>query len=209
MWTPCAAFLLPAGVRGGSDVPRLRRGCGRGIGPIGQLEAVVGARARVRVQNVAVAEAERGVSEGESQRVTPQDILSRRNEQAVVVPVAGPAEFLAAMECSAKQLVVVKFYAPWCKSCAEIEPKFRRYAHEYPEFLFCEVDLQENKDMCRRVGVSALPFFQFYDGGAGKCESFSAGPKRFNDLVVAKLQEYSTGKCDLANHPEEAPVSSH
>lgn len=43
------------------------------------------------------------------------------------------SSFLAATSArpDSDELVVIKFYAPWCRACRGLEPKYRRLAMEY------------------------------------------------------------------------------
>eukprot|EP00186_Timspurckia_oligopyrenoides_P005172 CAMPEP_0182447014 /NCGR_PEP_ID=MMETSP1172-20130603/10244_1 /TAXON_ID=708627 /ORGANISM="Timspurckia oligopyrenoides, Strain CCMP3278" /LENGTH=134 /DNA_ID=CAMNT_0024643259 /DNA_START=258 /DNA_END=659 /DNA_ORIENTATION=+ len=120
------------------------------------------------------------------------DIWERRDlELEPVVRLIGFGDYLAALECSSEHLVVMKFFAPWCRSCKAIDPTYRRLAREFKSVLFCDIDFSENKELARRLGISSLPAFQFYDGTKGRIEDFSAGPKRI-DMLREKLELHTT-----------------
>ncbi|CAM9282153.1 unnamed protein product, partial [Heterosigma akashiwo] len=53
-------------------------------------------------------------------------------------------EYLDVLTQSKNQLVVMKFYAPWCRSCKALDVKFRKWARgEYAardvRFFECDV----------------------------------------------------------------------
>ncbi|KAJ8599567.1 hypothetical protein CTAYLR_004655 [Chrysophaeum taylorii] len=129
---------------------------------------------------------------------------------SAVVAVQSDADFLAAMEASNEALVVVKYYASWCRACKTIEPRFKRLAVEFHDVAgFYEVEFSANKDLCRRLGIKKLPCVQFYRGAEGCLDTVMAGPSKFADVRA---------KCEtlLGIHPDpdiEVPeftdVSAH
>lgn len=63
----------------------------------------------------------------------------------VVVPITSFDEYMDMLTASAERVAVLKFFAPWCRSCRAIAPKVARLAHEFPEILFYEIDYEANK----------------------------------------------------------------
>ena len=62
-----------------------------------------------------------------------------------VMSLDGPAAYADALAANAADnLVAVKFYAPWCRACKALGPKFSRIAKEYGEaghaVVFAEMD---------------------------------------------------------------------
>ena len=56
------------------------------------------------------------------------------------------------------RLCVVKVYAPWCKTCRAIEPKYKRVAKaNSDEIDFYEVNFSQCKPLCKHLGVESLP----------------------------------------------------
>jgi len=72
----------------------------------------------------------------------------------VVAPITSFDEYMEMLEASSGGVAVLKFYAPWCRSCRAIAPKVARLAHEFPEIRFYEIDYEANKVRagCRLVG---------------------------------------------------------
>lgn len=102
--------------------------------------------------------------------------------------VNGVEEYLKALEENKNRLVVLKVFAPWCRSCRALEPKVQRLAMEFQQVKFLEMNYEENKQLCWRLGVSAMPTFIFYRGEEGEINKFSCGPKR-GDVIREKLLE--------------------
>ena len=70
---------------------------------------------------------------------------------------------------SSAPLVVVKYYAPWCRLCLYVKPNFERVAKSAKERLagaeFLEVDCGASRALVKLAGVSTLPCVHVYQGG--------------------------------------------
>uniref|UniRef100_A0A183IPG3 Protein disulfide-isomerase n=1 Tax=Soboliphyme baturini TaxID=241478 RepID=A0A183IPG3_9BILA len=66
-------------------------------------------------------------------------------------------------------LLLVKYYAPWCGHCKQIAPKFEKAAAELknadPPVALAEVDCDAHKDFCQKVGVNGYPTLKIYRKG--------------------------------------------
>lgn len=63
-------------------------------------------------------------------------------------------------------LTVVDYWAPWCKNCKKISPKFAALAAANPSVKFVKVDTAgAGEAIGSENGVDALPTFQFFKGG--------------------------------------------
>lgn len=113
-----------------------------------------------------------------------------------VVPITSFDDYMNMLSASAERVAVLKFFAPWCRSCRAIAPKVARLAHEFPEIHFYEIDYEANKELCWRLGVKNLPTFHFYSGAAGRVEDFNAGPARAH-IIREKVMEYALGSCAM------------
>jgi thiol-disulfide isomerase/thioredoxin len=61
----------------------------------------------------------------------------------------------------------VKFYAPWCRTCAGIKPTFDRVASKSSETYgdrvqFFEVNFKESRELCASQRIVLLPTIHFY-----------------------------------------------
>jgi thioredoxin-like negative regulator of GroEL len=98
-------------------------------------------------------------------------------------------QFLRELQSAGESLVVVDFYARWCGACRALYPKLCKLAVLNPEVVFLKVEFDDNKDLCRSMGVKVLPFFHMYKGKAGKVAGFSASVTKVNRLRDA-LEEH-------------------
>jgi len=95
-----------------------------------------------------------------------------------------------------QDLVVIKFYAPWCRACRGLEPKYKRLAMEYStkRVVFYEMShkaitgLDGGVAFLQGLEVNVLPLVQFYAGGK-RVETFPCGPRKI-ELLREKLEKW-------------------
>jgi len=87
-------------------------------------------------------------------------------------------------------IAVVKFYAPWCAMCRRVGASYKKAAAASGEesgskdVRFYEVNFAENKDLCRRERVFALPMVHFYTRSMGRINRFTLTTNA--DKVIAR-----------------------
>jgi calmodulin len=118
--------------------------------------------------------------------------------------LTNPDEHAALMEYAADKLVILKVFAPWCRACKGLEPKFLQVSRE-PEYtanvpiLWANLSIQHNKAFVQGLGVLALPTIQFYVGGK-LLDTFPCGPskvpifKRKLSALIADHVDTATGQ---------------
>lgn len=98
-----------------------------------------------------------------------------------------------------KELVVVKFFAPWCRACKALEPKYKQVATDerYVKLpiVFAQLDVTHNKDFIKSLGILALPSVQFYAGPMGLVENFPCGPSKV-PILKRKLADFVNANVD-------------
>ncbi|KAL3929580.1 MAG: hypothetical protein SGBAC_012144 [Bacillariaceae sp.] len=99
---------------------------------------------------------------------------------------------------SSNKLVVVRFYAPWCRACKAIQPIYYKMAHQFPNVVFLDVPCTEkNANLHHGLGVPSLPYGHIYaPSNGGLVEETKLNRKQFPQLA-RKLQSYVQGRCDL------------
>jgi thiol-disulfide isomerase/thioredoxin len=98
----------------------------------------------------------------------------------------------------ASTLLVVEFYGKWCNSCRRLYPRLRRLAEQEQDVLFCKIDFDACKDLCRKLGVVKLPYFHVYNGSGSRLADFAASldPAKFKRLTDA-IQTHRAPRCVL------------
>jgi thioredoxin len=82
------------------------------------------------------------------------------------------------------KLVVIDFTASWCGPCQMIAPVYEAMSVTYSDdVLFYKVDVDETDDVASACGISAMPTFQFYKGGAKVDEMKGADQTKLKTLI--------------------------
>lgn len=105
------------------------------------------------------------------------------------------------------RLVVVRFYATWCKACKAVEPAYRRMATLYPHVVFLEVPVtNDNANLHQGLDVPSLPYGHIYHPQAGLVEELKISRKYFHNLVQ-RVRWYDEGECKLDEYVPGEDVS--
>ena len=97
----------------------------------------------------------------------------------------------ALLEANPDKLLIVKVFAPWCRACKGLEPKFKALVKEETfqslPMLWADLTIQHNKDYIKKIGVLALPTIQFYAHGQ-RLDTFPCGPSKL-PILKRKLAQ--------------------
>ena len=63
------------------------------------------------------------------------------------------------------RLVVISFWAPWCRNCKKIAPFVDQLAKTNEKLFVYRVNTTFAEDIGAQQGIDALPTFQFFRGG--------------------------------------------
>eukprot|EP00591_Stephanopyxis_turris_P015126 CAMPEP_0195539186 /NCGR_PEP_ID=MMETSP0794_2-20130614/49921_1 /TAXON_ID=515487 /ORGANISM="Stephanopyxis turris, Strain CCMP 815" /LENGTH=183 /DNA_ID=CAMNT_0040673209 /DNA_START=446 /DNA_END=997 /DNA_ORIENTATION=- len=131
---------------------------------------------------------------------------TERPENLQVVRTLDEYKNIVGME--KERIIVVKFFATWCKACKAIRPAFHKLVKQYPNVLFVEVPVSEkNSALHQGLGVPSLPFGHIYHPSAGLVEELKIARKHFPRLADS-LQSYVYGACDLPDGDSASPFDS-
>ena len=150
---------------------------------------------------VALLELATGFSPGLG-RQPPQRLRALPRAQAVaareITTIETTEDYHALIEqaTAENRIVVIKFYASWCRACKAMAPKFGRVAEDWPAIEFHEILFDNNKKLCKSLGIKILPFMEIVAGSRGKIDSFTCGPSKIS-LLQSKLEDTSSKYCDV------------
>lgn len=106
------------------------------------------------------------------------------------------AEHAALLAKYPDQIIVLKCYAPWCRACKGLAPKFMQVRNDekYSDMpiIWADLTIAHNKDFVKSLGVLALPTVQFYVAGQLQ-DSFPCGPSKvpiFKRKLAALVSTY-------------------
>lgn len=107
-----------------------------------------------------------------------------------------------------ERLVVVRFYAPWCKACKAIAPSFYRLATIYEKVLFVDVPVTpENANLHQGLEVPSLPFAHIYHPAGGLVEEMKLSRKFFGKFART-LKSYVEGQCEVEDDLTSGKIST-
>ena len=82
------------------------------------------------------------------------------------------------------KLVLVDFWAVWCRPCQMMGPVMEELAQEFDEkIVVAKVDVDSNESLSARFGITNIPNMKFFKNGLEVANIVGAVPK--NTLVAA------------------------
>ncbi|CAJ1950357.1 unnamed protein product [Cylindrotheca closterium] len=115
-----------------------------------------------------------------------------------VYHITTPEQHHALLEMNKDKLLVMKVFAPWCRACKGLEPKFNAIVKD-PKYkdlpiIWADLSIQNNKNYVKSIGVVALPSIQFYAQGMRE-DTFPCGPSKV-PILKRKLSEFVQHRID-------------
>ncbi|HEY6224078.1 MAG TPA: thioredoxin [Gemmatimonadales bacterium] len=84
--------------------------------------------------------------------------------------------------------VVVDFWAPWCVYCRKLAPTYEGLATQMSgELKFVTVNVDEERDLQQRFGVSSLPTLKFFCSGREVGEFVGAAPRQQLEAMFRQM----------------------
>ncbi|KAG7354865.1 cyclic nucleotide-binding protein [Nitzschia inconspicua] len=107
-------------------------------------------------------------------------------------------QYKALLETHKDKLIILKVFAPWCKACKGLEPKFnaivRDKKYDNLPIVWADLTIQNNKDFVKSIGVLALPTIQFY-ARSQVLDTFPCGPSKV-PILKRKLVQLINDQVD-------------
>ncbi|KAL2810789.1 thioredoxin [Aspergillus granulosus] len=92
-----------------------------------------------------------------------------------VKPITTKEEYLEKI-VNSKAPIVLDCFAEWCGPCKAIAPQVAKFAEQYPNVEFYQIDVDELSDVAAEIGVRAMPTFIFFKDGQKVNEVVGANP---------------------------------
>ena len=73
--------------------------------------------------------------------------------------------------------VLLDFYADWCGPCRMVGPLVEQLAEEYPEYLICKINVDDEPGLAAQFGVVSIPTLVVMEKGEIKNRSTGYRPK--------------------------------
>jgi thioredoxin 1 len=81
--------------------------------------------------------------------------------------------------------IVLDCYAEWCGPCKAIAPQVAKFAEEFQNVKFYQIDVDEVSEVAAEIGVRAMPTFIFFKDGQKVSEVVGANPPALRAAVVS------------------------
>lgn len=109
-----------------------------------------------------------------------------------------PEEFNTLMKKHENDIVVIRFFAPWCKSCASIAPSFHRLARRNPKAIFLDIAATpQNSDFIQSLNVPYVPYGHIYGSSSNALVHEMKISKSDWKVFERKVKNMLQGSCDL------------
>jgi len=85
------------------------------------------------------------------------------------------------------QLVLVDFWATWCRPCQMMGPVMDELANEYDgRAIIAKVNAEENEALCARFGITNIPNMKLFKNGVEVGNIVGAVPKATLKTAIDK-----------------------
>lgn len=110
-----------------------------------------------------------------------------------VVALRSPQDLAEVLERVSKtgQLLVVDYYAPWCRACQKLLRYMHKVAKE-PTFRaveFASVDFDRSEELVQSRNVDQLPTMEIYKGQELKQRWSGANTKKFRERLESEIDD--------------------
>ena len=136
-------------------------------------------------------------------RLMPKALRNRGTEDDTAITTVDTLEDYKREVVDEKdKIVVVRFYAQWCKSCKAAFPLFQKMKADLPSVKYVMVPLTKDTAYIHSgLGVPSVPFGHIYHPDVGLVEERKINRKVFGEFRES-LESYVKGSCDLPSDDE-------
>jgi len=124
-------------------------------------------------------------------------------------------DMMLKMASDSGRLLVVDYYAPWCRACKKLLSQLHKIALEdrFRKVFFASVDFEQSRPLCRAMKVEKLPTLEIYRGDELRQRWSGASKKRFlkrldDELILQGGEEQlDVSAFGAQESPAEVPAS--
>jgi thiol:disulfide interchange protein len=129
--------------------------------------------------------------------VEQKNAKPKPRQNSLIQEVVTLEEFKQTVVDDAQGMVVVRFYAPWCRACKAMAPGYLKLARVHSNIQFVQVPVTEtNMNLHQGLGVPSTPYVHLYHPQGGLIEEQKLTRKHlggFHKLLV----DYEKASCSL------------
>jgi calmodulin len=139
-------------------------------------------------------------SEAEAEEESKAEVVLPEPDKNGIYVIKSKEEHISFLEKYADQIIVMKFYAPWCRACKGLEPKYIQTAKD-PKYAklplkFAQLSVANNKEYIKSLGILALPSVHIYASKEeGLVENFPCGPSKV-PILKKKIAQVVNSRVD-------------
>lgn len=85
-----------------------------------------------------------------------------------------------------QKLIIIDFWAPWCKPCTELKPNFNKLSESFHECIFLSVNIDDNDEIQKIYNIESIPLIVYIKNN--KVIDFVMGTD-INE-IIEKINQY-------------------